>query len=295
MSKANNELPKSKKHMDSEEFYRLYLLIQKQNWLEESYNGLIELWNLCDKNEQKELIEDLLKRFVVLNLEKIEKACKNIADHISNKWYLIGKSTKIVAMCSGDKPDGSQFILQCLKNKFADIKGWEERDFVNNLKSFGQVNYQIKSDQSVVLIDDFIGTGKTAIRKTEWLINKFKKKNLQMVKIYIISLACMEAAVKKIGDLKVDFYSPYILKKGINDFYCGNELEENIRNMENLESLLHPNYKQLKLSEFNFGYGRSETLFTIQGGNVPNNVFPIFWWPLLKNNSKRKTILRRII
>jgi hypothetical protein len=289
------DLPKSKEQMDFKEFSRLHKLMQQRIWLENVCEELVELWNLCKNKKEKKLIEELLIKFLVLDSDKIEKACKKIAGYISNKWYLIGKSTKIVAMSYGDKPDGSQFIIQCLKNKFADKKGWEERDFVNNLLTIGQAKYQTKANQSIVLIDDFIGTGKTAIRKTEWLINKFKEKNLQKVKIYIVSLACMEAAVKKIKGPKIEFYSPYILKKGISDYYKGNKLDERVKNMENLESMLNPKYKNLKLTDFNFGYGKSEALFAIQGINVPNNVFPIFWWPLLKNNIERKPILKRII
>lgn len=295
MYQDNQELPLSKKQMDPNEFNKLYKLIKKQIWLEDRYEELIELWNLCVNKREKNLIEDLLNRFVILNSEKIEKSCVKIATHICDVWNLEGKYTKIVAMCYGDKPDGSQYVIQYIKNKFANKKGWREGDFINNLNTFGIVVYKAKGDQNVVLIDDFIGTGNTATRKCKWLIKKFRENNKKRVKIYVVSLACMEIAIKKITDLGINFYTANILKKGISGYYFGNKLKENTRSMENLESTLHTNYKHLKLSKFNFGYDRSESLFSIQGANAPNNVFPIFWWPVLKNNYRRNTLLKRII
>jgi hypothetical protein len=47
-----------------------------------------------------------------------------------------------------------------------------------------------------------------------------------------------------------------------------------------------------KLKNHRLGYGRTESLFSRKGGNTPNNVFPVFWWEIDKNNRARKTVLK---
>ncbi|MCK5632932.1 hypothetical protein KAH94_04235 [bacterium] len=294
MTEKTNELPKSSDKMNPEDFIKLYKLTKKQNWLEDIYGALIELWNLCGHDNEQNLIYELLWRFSCLDLKKINNYCKDISKHVCDEWSINSESTKIVALCDEERPDGSQFFIQILKNKFADRNNWTEINFENNLTSIGKASYQLKNGQNLILIDDFIGTGNTVKRKIKWLKSKIKEKNKYDIKIFLVSLACMRDALYIIKSLKIKFFAPVILKKGISDYYKGEILKNNIGNMKNLESKLHPIYKNGRLLDFNFGYGKAESLFAIEGINVPNNVFPIFWWPLLIEERERNTILKRI-
>ena len=102
----------------------------------------------------------------------------------------------------------------------------------------------------------------------------------------------MEAAVSVIEQLGVMLYTPLVLKKGITDFFRNKDVSRYIEQMLNIESKLNPINKGEVLPSL--GYGRSESLFAIEGINVPNNVFPAFWWPLLRGEVERKTIFQRI-
>ena len=294
MSEKTNELPKSRNKMNPKDFIKLYTLAKEQNWLEDVFIALIELWNLCENNSEQNLIYELLLKFLCLDSKKINNYCKDISKHVCDEWSINSESTKIVALCDEERPDGSQFFIQILKNKFADRNNWTEINFENNLTSIGKASYQLKNGQNLILIDDFIGTGNTVERKIKWLKSKIKEKNKYDIKIFLVSLACMQDALYIIKSLKIEFFTPIFLKKGISDSYKGEILKNNIDNMKNLESKLHPIYKNWRLLNFNFGYGKAESLFAIEGVNVPNNVFPIFWWPLLSEERKRNTILKRI-
>jgi len=294
MSEKINELSKTIDKINHEDFIKLYELTKNQNWLEDVSIELIELWNLCEHSTERNLIYELLLNFLCLDSKKINVYCKDISKYICDEWGIRSESTKIVALSDEIRPDGSQFFIQSLKNKFADRNNWTERNFENNLTSIGKASYQLKNGQNLILIDDFIGTGNTVERKIKWLKSKIKEKNKYDIKIFLVSLACMQEALNIIKSLEIEFFTPKILKKGISDYYKGEILKDNIGNMKNLESKLHPIYKNWRLLNFSFGYGKSETLFAIEGLNVPNNVFPIFWWPLLMEERKRKTILKRI-
>ena len=294
MSEKINELSKSSDKMNHEDFIKLYVLTKEQNWLENVSIELIELWNLCEHSTERNLIYELLLNFLCLDLKKINKYCKDISKHVCDEWCINGESTKIVALCDEKSPDGSQFFIHALKNKFADRNNWTEKNFQNNLSTIGQASYRLKAGQNLILIDDFIGTGNKVKKRIKWLKLKIEEKNKCDIKIFLVSLACMQGALNVIESLEIEFFAPVILKKGISDYYEGETLKNNINNMRNLESKLYPKYKNLRLSNFNFGYGKAESLFAIEGVNVPNNVFPIFWWPLLMEEIKRNTILKRI-
>ncbi|MBP6740850.1 MAG: hypothetical protein KA146_12710 [Leptospiraceae bacterium] len=286
------DLRKSNIHFSHDDFMKLYNLMKTNIWLEEESESLFELWDLCDSSDKKDLIIDLLNKFTFLTSRDIHKLGNSIADYIVNYWKISNKRTKIVALSDDTKPDGSQYILQAIKNKFSDFDTWSENNFNNSLFTIGQVPYKLRNNQTIILIDDFIGTAKTVTRKYNWLLEKINERRRNGISIYLVSLAIMEEATDILNSLGLTFYSPLILKKGISGYYSGDVLENKINNMLDLESFLAPFYKREPLPSL--GHGKSESIFSIEGLNVPNNVFPIFWWPLFKNKQKRKTILRRI-
>ena len=291
-SKETENLPKSKSHIDPKPFMDLYGLMKERAWIEDEWEALIDLWNLCENNQQQKLIISLLERFKLINSRDLKNYCEDIAKHICDTWGITNRATKIVALSDGKTPDGSQLIIQAIKNNFASRGNWAEENFRNNLITIGKTPYQLRSGQSIILIDDFIGTGKTAQRKIRWLKNEVDQKGKKDITIYCVSLACMKSAVSIVEQLGVILYSPLVLEKGITDFFGSEDVSKYIEQMLGIESKLNPVNKGERLPSL--GYGKSESLFAIEGINVPNNVFPAFWWPLLRGETERKTIFQRI-
>jgi hypothetical protein len=52
--------------------------------------------------------------------------------------------------------------------------------------------------------------------------------------------------------------------------------------------------KRGTLAKHSLGYKKSESLFAREGGNTPNNVFPIFWWEQLASGADRHSLLQCI-
>ena len=91
----------------------------------------------------------------------------------------------------------------------------------------------------------------------------------------------------------VDKYDAIIwLNKGISDNYTGAKLRQARSKMNRIEEELCPKVKGKQLPKF--GAGRSETLYGLEIGNTPANVFPIFWWRWLVNENESQTLLSRI-
>jgi hypothetical protein len=285
--------PKSPQLIDRDVFKKLRKLFTDVNWLDEVELNFIELWNLCSNEQQQDLLIELIHRFSFISSRELNHCGEMIADQVTNKWGLKPSETILIAFADNNKPDGSQALLQSIKNKFANVGGWSESNFINKL---AEGTYKLKSGDTAVLVDDFVGSGKTADRKINWLLNKIKERNVTPCKIFMVTLAAMEQAKSVLQSISIDgYFSCNWLRRGISDEYKGTELVDKTQLMIDLEKLLGNNFGKYELEKFNFGFNRSEALYNLEAYNIPNNVFPIFWWPVIKKDKKRNPMFRHFL
>lgn len=272
---------------DAKDFAKLTKLNLEFEWLTYKPEALYELWCLSDNNEQQNLIEHLIKNFSFIDGRKLYEASKTLSSQIESVWNLKPNNTFLIATSGDAKPDGSQSIIQNLKNKFS--VNWKESNFYSSLPVGAN---EILGNSNIVLVDDFIGTGDTISRKLKYLQSTIEKRDLQNITIQIISLAAMAFSKNVLDELGVEYYSVHWLQKGINELIEVDKRESATQSMEQLETKLQNCYHGRRLP--NFGYKRSEALYALGDNNIPNNVFPIFWWPFYKGELERKTLFRRI-
>lgn len=287
MSRDQNEIPRSKYVFEKEDLVRLMDIHRRHPWLTyENPTGLEELWHVADNSsEDKELIEFLLDKFHYVDSNMLREACKNLVHQIENVWNLLPENTIVTAMCDNSEPDGSQYLVQSMKNKFSEA--WKGR----LCNSIAASVYKVKNGHNLVIVDDFIGTGRTASRKSAWCVEKSIELGVSDLKLYICSLAAMRSSLEKIEQSAEEIYSVYWLNKGISDEAPKEKLASYTSSMLNLEDSL--SWSKGNRNLYTFGYKQSESLFSLESINVPNNVFPIFWWKDGKDD-KRPTILRRL-
>lgn len=184
------------------------------------------------------------------------------------------------------------YFARCIKEKdLGKNKSCEQILYLfkgQTMKWFLKKNYKAVTDLSIikadelndgsailVLLDDFIGTGDTAMEALAYVdacipgINKPSSINF-------LCVASLKTGLDLIRGKGYKVYTNHVLKKGITDYYSGQELVEAKAKMERIESRM----KRLK-EEFRFGYGQSEGLVCME--RCPNNTFPIYW--LLKEKS----------
>ena len=119
-------------------------------------------------------------------------------------------------------------------------------------------------------VDDFIGTGDTAKKFIENLLNKFK--DLKIEDLAILTLVIQKQAIQNLKTKypNIKIFRSIEKKKGISDKYSDTELSEKIKLMKHIE-------KNLNIPDkYSFGYEKSETLVTMI--RTPNNTFPVFWY-----------------
>ena len=271
-----------------EDYHKLTSLYVKQKWLMQKKDELKELIDFCGDNDSKDLIFSLLERFFYLENETLGMLLNEIAEYIINESGFTEQTTQILSITYNDDADSGQKILDYIKHPIFK-KGWRSVKTVNKIGK-GIKNYS-EGKTEIILIDEFIGSGKTLRGRIDYL-----KKNIKgnpIIKCCFI--AGISESITKLESEGIDIFCPLRLEKGISGYYQGKDLIRAEDLMLDLELKLAPWIKSNELYEYSFGYGGAEALYTLEGcnGNTPNSVFPVLWWIEDKNKKLRNTILTR--
>lgn len=269
--------------------YDMFEIVESQIWMREYLDQLTELWNICEVRDEQVFLKELIKRFVILDGILERKAYAALVEQVGN-WGLSYSTAWIVAAANATEIDGSTASLQKLKNKIEPIESWHSR-LLPNIPVSPKF---VASGQTVVLFDDFIGSGKKMIDKGNWLLRVLGKEGITDINLIYLSVAGMSFGVERIiQETGRDAFAAVSLRKGISDFVESDEAESHKSLMRRIESRLSEYYKNKKLVDYSLGFNESEALYCVENDNCPNNVFPVFWWAKLKNGAQFKTILNR--
>jgi hypothetical protein len=163
------------------------------------------------------------------------------------------------------KPKSSDVIYYKLSGAGVKPSLLRQPFFVDHLDKLEKKG--LNSDDMLIVVDDFIGTGKTMITA---VTNFMDYLNVPISQIGIMAIAVMEQGLKKINDKGIELFKDRVLKKGISDYYRGQTLSNKIVLMKKIEN----NLKGLK-DDYRFGYMKSEALICME--RCPNNTFPVYW------------------
>ncbi|MEE1095231.1 MAG: phosphoribosyltransferase [Paludibacteraceae bacterium] len=131
------------------------------------------------------------------------------------------------------------------------------------------INEVNNNTATIVFVDDFIGTGDTAMDAVRYLA-KSHPELVNWRRVCFLSIVAQSTGKKKLEDSNFEVYTSDIIAKGISDYYKGKRLNDAKTTMEYMESKM----SGLK-DEFKFGYKQSEALVCME--RCPNNTFPIYW------------------
>lgn len=271
-----------------EEYHKLTSLYVKQKWLIQKKAELRELIDFCGDNDSKDLVFSLLERFYYLEPETLNLLLNEITDFIINQSGYSEETTQILSMTYDDEADSGQKILDNIKHPIFK-KGWRSIKTVNTFGK-GITNHR-KGKTEIILIDEFIGSGKTLKIRIDYL-----KKNITgPFTLKCCFVAGIQDTISELVSQGIEIFCPLQLERGISEYYKGDDLTKAEDLMLDLELKLSQYIKKKELYDFSFGYGGAEALYTMEGcnGNTPNSAFPIFWWLKDKEENERNTVLTR--
>lgn len=216
--------------------------------------------------EEQHFLLDLTERFLKIDIDDYVAYFEDIAYSIRCEHPNL---PLLLAPCLPEKDISSnksaKMALYLMRStSYKHVIG-QCRIELNDIKNSA---YFVKPDTIVVLVDDFIGTGDTAIGAIEYA-RKCLPKDFPTDHIKLMSIAAMEMGIEKISKLGINVYTHYLINKGITDKYKGESLEKAIGLMTSIESKLKVKPK------FHFGYKQSEALISMC--RCPNNTFPVYW------------------
>ena len=275
-----NEEKSSRKGLSPQQLISISSVFNDNGWkIKKELNPEDSLFNrFCERmlevkdEEGQALFLDLAKRYLWLSSDFYFMNLLKALEHLVSEYEKLTSDTKVyVMMLIAPKDEGRTKSSAMLLYLFNDTR-------LRIDPRFSHYRFEIISDKEslhqkmddkdavLVLVDDYIGTGDTAVACVEQL----DKLGIKMEQIAILSLVAQEEGKKKIEEKGIFFCTSNLRNKGISDYYEGKELEKNVRLMQKIE-------KDLKVGEKSrFGYGQSEALVTMC--RTPNNTFPVFWY-----------------
>lgn len=275
-----NEEKSSRKGLSPQQLISISSVFNDNGWkIKKELNPEDSLFNrFCERmlevkdEEGQALFLDLAKRYLWLSSDFYFMNLIKALEHLVSEYEKLTSDTKVyVMMLIAPKDEGKTKSSAMLLYLFNDTR-------LRIDPRFSHYRFEIISDKEslhqkmddkdavLVLVDDYIGTGDTAVACVEQL----DKLGIKMEQIAILSLVAQEEGKKKIEEKGIFFCTSNLRNKGISDYYEGKELEKNVRLMQKIE-------KDLKVGEKSrFGYGQSEALVTMC--RTPNNTFPVFWY-----------------
>lgn len=286
----DQEIPRSNEHISRDVFATLFNLTNKQPWLVRRSRELFDTVGLCTTESERELLIDLISRFHFRSVQNHLDDLRALAAKITNDWKCLPENTILVALEDRELADSSAMLVQQLKGPLAELGAWKTGNFISQL---GEVVRRTKNGSIVVFVDDFCGSGESIYKKVVWLRNELISAG-KTATIRVAVGSSMEQSKDIILPVVDDFYSVHWLAKGLNDYFRDTELTEAVATMRGIEDKLGERHGKKKLSDYSFGWKQSEALFYLEGGNPPNNNFPVFWWPKLRPARDRATLLPRV-
>ncbi|MCH5243111.1 MAG: hypothetical protein J1F67_11970 [Muribaculaceae bacterium] len=252
-------------------------------WLKNKEKALYALYEECKSPDNVKLIEDLIQRFTIIREEERNEAYWAITEQI--KRVYIPHETLVIAMTKGGDADSSQKVIH-------ELKSFLEAEKIFHYKQLNHFNLSPKNHKKYkcfILVDEFMGSGKTVVSR----YNEIKKIFPDLDSIHFFMIAAMDLAMEnvKMAVKDISIYSHYVLKQGINCHYSEPLLTNNINTMLAHEACLSSQIGSKELKDYSLGYNNAQALVAFGDYNLPNSVFPVFWWP--NDDFNRKTLFTR--
>lgn len=252
----------------------------------ETLNELLHEAETARSSEGPALVVQLLNRFTFLTTELYESLLLEIATFISDGFDL--DRTILCATTADRQKDSAQRVLYDLVSTLAGIGKYK----VRNLNRY-DVAHQENDVDSLVLIDEFIGSGRSLAGRARNLRRIFQQKGKPSPAIHGIAVAGMTHGLRSISAEFDSLNVCIALQKGIESHSTPAYRANAYAVMHDMESALAPTYYGEVMPSL--GYAAAEALYFRHSGSCPNNVFPIFWWPHRISATNRRPMFPRAL
>ena len=243
--------------------------ISSKTWKEEFPEAVYNIIKIAENfnSDEIDLFYDLLSRYTICDFAAYNALTENALSEVlkvipnnTSKVYVF----PLVKPTDLQKTKSSQFVTYIYQSVIL-RKAQGSTSFLFNK---GNELSQEKQNNNfcVLLVDDFIGTGKTAIDCADDYVNN---KNINKNSIVISTFYSMESGFNTVKNAGYKIISLNTMKRGISDYFNKTELPLKYQIIDEIET------RQGIPKTFKMGLNQSEALLTLM--RTPNNTFPMFW------------------
>ena len=274
-------------NFSEEEFDRSLDLFEKQRWLRARREEFKVLLSECKSADERLLIIELLSETILIDIKRYFSLFEELRAYFEESLGYSAFDSIFVSSNSADRVSSSHEALYQMRNA-----GWRsEAPASNFLVEFAGAVKKLKVKKHLVLVDDFIGSGKTILKALNWFDKEFEAKDINPT-VTVLSISGCREGIERIQAAGRTCFCAVTVPKGISDRWAEPELTEKKQIMETLEARLQSRSAEKAFEKYRFGWGRQEAVFVRERGRTPNNVFPIFWWSYVSGKS-RQTVMER--
>lgn len=229
--------------------------------------------------EHSELIIELTKDFIWLRSLDYYLHLKNTLIKLADFKKLDLSTIHIIPLFSKSDREKNKIKSSSLVAYLCQINEFKYNDILKNTKFIIHNDLERlpnpatlkRNNNPIILIDDYIGTGDTALEALNEVL-EYKKYDNET--LFVASLICQNEGKRVLNEFGYEVISDIFRDKGISEKYSGNELVKMLELMNEIEAILRQDEKFI--TDYCFGYKASEALVALI--RTPNNTFPIYWY-----------------
>ena len=252
-------------------------LAVSNTWIGQRSERISGLRNLLTEAESiggaqgLDFVNTLIRRVTFLTSDEFDKLIYEMAEYITQTFAL--ESTVICAATADHKKDSGQKVLYDLCSALG-LFGHTKIRTVNRYDHVYRKEGANVTD--VVLIDEFIGTGRSFLGRVTTIRKQFTSGKKNVPKFHGLAVAGMSEGLRGIAHGFETLGVCTSLLKGIQGMALRNRMAGEYALMALFEDHLCSSIDGNELPRS--GDGACEALYARSLGNCPNSVFPIFWW-----------------
>jgi hypothetical protein len=253
---------------------KLFAIFVKKQWtIIDGYDDVLNRFGeLVDVLEQDEieLIIDLTEKYQWLTYNEYHTSLRTLLKQLATHSLVNKKRVYIfpvIKPTDEHKIKSGHAVMYMLGSIKSSLDEYKNIEFIQlkEFKDLKEGKLILNSDDFLILVDDYIGSGKTLSSTLLQIDNNKSIKN----NYAILTVAMQEDAKNQLKNAGIKYYNSLSLSKGISNHYNSPELEKRLKTMTKIENRIP------KVTKYRHGYEKSEALITLM--KTPNNTFPIFW------------------
>lgn len=232
------------------------------------------------------LFSALLRRFLYITDQQYSDAVCEIGEYLAESFDL--QNTILCAPTANHEADSGQRFLYDVRTSLG-LLGFTQVKTVNRYDHI--LRSKVDCDD-IVLLDEFVGTGRTLIGRAKRIQQQFTDANRNTPNLHFVALAGMAQGLRACDSQFKTSATYYPLKKGVTDHATQHTRKRELEILAVMEDSLAQVVGSTTLPRL--GDGGCEALYARSLGNCPNSTLPTFWWPVFGTCTVRSPMFPRV-